>query len=472
MGVTVLAAVERLARSFAHDVISWRDGLSGWKAGRDEFLRTLKKSPQTLTRDVEAKLRSTLAHAFETVPYYRETWTAAGIDPSAFRQVGDLQRFPCVNKEIVKARKSSLVSSLHAEDTLDMELTGGTTGTQTSFYRDHACTVSRAGRQWGILGLCGYRPGMKRALVWGVHSDLPAGRANRTLKGWFREFARGQETLACTVMSEHDLTEYQRRVIDFGPDIMYGYPSAMEQLGRFITDRRLHPIRVKTIIATAERLATQQRSFLEQVYGGELFNLYCTREYGCVGFECDRHDGFHIDTESVFVEITRDGQPVAPGEIGEITITDLLNRGMPLIRSRTGDMGALAAAPCGCGSPLPLLKSLHGRVTDTLYRPDGSVVAGLMLPDLFADLPGIVAAQYVQTSIKALDVLLVVDDRYSKQVEQEAYRQVRELMGDEMEIRLVRVQEIRRNTRSGKYQEVICKVTAEEVRAYRKGATP
>jgi phenylacetate-CoA ligase len=232
----------------------------------------------------------------------------------------------------------------------------------------------------------------------------------------------------------------------------------MVQFARFLQLNDLEPIHVKTVITTAERLSANQRRFLREAYGGEVFAIYGTREYGCVGFECAKHDGFHIDIESVFLEIVNDGKAAEPGESGEITITDLLNYGMPFVRSQTGDRGMLAAERCECGSPLPVLKALEGRVADVLHRPDGSMVAGLMLTDLFADLPAIEAAQFVQDNVNALDVLLVAKTGFSSAVEDQVRKQVREIMGETITINVCRVPEISRNPRSGKYQEVICRV--------------
>lgn len=260
------------------------------------------------------------------------------------------------------------------------------------------------------------------------------------------------------------MEDYHRKLIRFRPEVLYGYPSALAQVGRFIQDRGLEPISVDTIITTAERLSDANRRQLIRMYGGKVFNLYCTREHGCIGFECDRHQGMHIDMGSVFMEIVRDGKRMEPGQPGEIVITDLFNYGMPFIRSRTGDKGIYSQQPCDCGSPLPLLKELHGRSSNLIYRPDGSVVPGLMLTDLFTDLSSIRFAQFVQENVKHLDVLLVVTEAFSEQVRTEVVRQVREIMGDEMEIRIKLVDEISRNPRSGKIQEFICKVDPRKAR--------
>ena len=455
--------LDKLLRSLAHDILDYRDRLSGWKLHRKEFLDDAGKNREFHVTESEAKLRNILVHAYETSPYYRKAWEAIGFRPSVVFNLDDLQQLPFLTKDIIREQKALLLSERFQRHELDISATGGTTGTQTSFYMNHACMISRVGRQRGILELCGYRCGMRRALVWGVHSDLPLQDVRGNFKQWFRQYASNQETLCCAVMNDQMMMDYHSRLLRFRPEVLYGYPSALTQLGRFIQDRGLEPILVNTIITTAERLSGANRRQLNRLFGGEVFNLYCTREHGCIGFECERHHGLHIDTGSIYMEIIKDGQRVMPGQPGEIVITDLFNYGMPFIRSRTGDMGMYSQRPCDCGSPLPLLKELHGRSSDLVYRPDGSVVPGLMLTDLFTDLPSIRFAQFVQDNVKQLDVLLVVTEAFSEQVQTVVARQVCEIMGNEIEIRIKLVNDISRNPRSGKIEELICKVDPRKV---------
>lgn len=462
MMIDALRRLDRLARSLAHDILCRRDKQSGWKLYRKAFLESISTERESLARDTEAKLRNLLIHAHETSPYYRMAWESIGFRPSVGFKSDDLQQLSFLTKDIIREQKALLVSKRFQRHELDISSTGGTTGTQTSFYMNHACMISRVGRQRGILELCGYRVGMRRALVWGVHSDLPPQNVRGNFKQRFRRYASNQETLCCTVMNDQMMMDYHARLLRFRPEVLYGYPSALAQLGRFIHDRGLEPILVNTIITTAERLSDANRRQLNRLFGAEVFNLYCTREHGCIGFECERHRGLHIDTGNIHMEIIKDGQRVEPGQPGEIVITDLLNYGMPFIRSRTGDMGMYSQQPCDCGSPLPLLKELHGRSSDLVYRPDGSVVPGLMLTDLFTDLPSIRFAQFVQENVKRLDVLLVVTEAFSEQVQTEVVRQVREIMGNKIEIRIKLVNDISRNPRSGKIEELICKVDPQK----------
>jgi phenylacetate-CoA ligase len=458
--MTSIAAggVDRLLRSTAYDVLCRRDRLSGWKGHRRAVLADSQRCPDELARSAESKLRNILRHAYETTPFYRESWDAAGFRPSDTTTAEDLTRLPFLTKDIIREQKPRLVSSRFRPDELDLSYTGGTTGTQTAFHLDHACAVARLGRQWGILELCGFRPGDRRGLVWGVHADLPPENLGGSLKRWFRQYASAQEVLRCTLMSKELLAEYHARLLRFRPSVLYGYPSALVELGTFIEERRLEPIAVKSILTTAERLSSVQRQFLERNFRGTVFNLYCTREYGCLGFECHKHQGLHIDSGSVLVEITHEDRRVEAGQTGEITVTDLLNYGMPFVRSRTGDSAALATRPCECGSPLPLLTSFDGRATDLIYRPDGSVVPGLMFCDLFMDLPSIRFAQFVQEKPRELNVYVVVTADHSGAADERAIAQVQELVGRDMLVHLKRVPEITRTERSGKFREVICTI--------------
>lgn len=429
----------RALRALALDFLRRRDGLAGWTQARGEFLRSVRKPPQVLQADVQERLRRIIEHAFTTSPYYREL-TGGRVPP--------LADIPFMTKDILKASKSAMISDRFREADLVKDVTGGTTGTQTSFYRDRACTVSRVGRQAGVLEFSGYRAGMPRGLIWGVNADLAAPPTHWTFRRWLRDFANHQAVLPCAVMTEEGMRAYHARLLRFRPAVLYGYPNAMVQFGRFVRDARLTPVAVPLIMTTAERLTPGQRRFLTEQFGGEVFNLYCTREYGCIGFECREHDGFHIDAESVHVEIVD----------GELVITDLLNYGMPFVRNRSGDRGTLAERPCRCGLALPRLQGLDGRVTDVIRRVDGSVVLGLILSDVFQDMPAIRASQFVQERLGAVTVRVVAPDGLSEADAAEALRQVREIVGAQMQVDLQRVPEIARNPRSGKYQEVISTV--------------
>jgi phenylacetate-CoA ligase len=451
----MINAISRMVRAAAFDVVARRDGQAGWKRGRNEFRVDAAQDAARLQAGAESRLERILRHAQATSPYYRESFRSVGITDAAMLDANALTRLPFVTKDIIRERREDLRSAQYPEAQLLKSTTGGTTGVQTTFYLDKACALTRVGRQWGILESLGYSPGMRRGLVWGVHADVRGLDAAASLKRRFRRFGSGDEVMCCTVMSDELMSDYHGRLRKFRPEVLYAYPSALARFGAFIQERGLAPIRVDRIFTTAERLTPQTRAQLTHTFGGEVFNLYCTREYGCIAFECSEHRGMHLDIGSGFIEICDERGPVPPGESGEIVMTDLLNRGMPLIRSRTADYGSLSTEPCPCGSPFPLLASLDGRSTHMVHLPDGSTVAGLMLADLFTDLPAVRIAQFVQHTPAQLRLLLVLSEPLTPELTRAVIAETRTIVGSQIHIDVEQVDDLPRNPRSGKIPEVI-----------------
>jgi phenylacetate-coenzyme A ligase PaaK-like adenylate-forming protein len=82
-----------------------------------------------------------------------------------------------------------------------------------------------------------------------------------------------------------------------------------------------------------------------------------------------------VPAEVVFLEVVDDsGAPAPPGSAGQVLLTTLRNRVMPLLRYRIGDLASMAETPCGCGRSLPVVAAIHGRANDLLRAADGSPV--------------------------------------------------------------------------------------------------
>jgi phenylacetate-CoA ligase len=254
------------------------------------------------------------------------------------------------------------------------------------------------------------------------------------------------------------MREYHDRLKRFQPDVLYGYPNAIREFAEYIQGEKLEPITVGKIFCTAEKLSEGTRKKLEEVFSGEVFNLYNTREHGCIGFECRKHNGFHIDIGNVHVEIMEDGKPVPAGQPGEIVVTDLLNYGMPFIRSRIGDRGALSPETCDCGINLPLLSSLEGRESDVLIMPDGSKVAGLMMLDMFEDVETIKNIQIIQESLHEITINLETTEEMTDKFKGYVKSQAMKFIGEDVNIVVNKVVKIPKSPISGKTREVVCKI--------------
>ncbi len=448
--------VGRCARAVVLLLRSARDGWTHQRRYARQFLGMAALNKAALAARQLDILKSILCHAHRSSPYYREAWNSIGFTPEGLRSGADLTQLPVLTKDIIERERDRLVSAAFQKNQLITSYTGGSSGTPTLFYRDRRCTSQRFGRQLGILRRCGFLIGDRCGLVWGAHQDLAGSRGDRGWKHRLLNLFRTREVLDCSVMRDELLEDFHQRLRYFRPKVLYGYPNALCHLARYLQERAGADIRVERIFCTAERLSEAQRAFLHSVFGGEVFNLYCTREHGCIGFECEQHRGLHIDAGSVYVEVVTDGRPARPGEVGELLVTDLLNFGMPFVRYRIGDRGALSPEPCPCGSGLPLLQCLEGRVSDLLYRSDGCTVAGVLLLDLCEDVPQVRNVQIIQRSLEELSFRIEPGEGYDANIERKIEREARKCLGDSMRITFEPVGKIDRNPNSGKFQDVIC----------------
>ena len=108
------------------------------------------------------------------------------------------------------------------------------------------------------------------------------------------------------------------------------------------------------------------------------------------------------------MEVIQGERSAAPGELGEIVITNLDALSMPFIRYRTGDVGALDAKLCPCGLAFPLLRSIEGRSSDFLLANDGKLIHGESVTHVMRQLVGVAAFRVIQETLESIELQIVL----------------------------------------------------------------
>ncbi|HET6572575.1 MAG TPA: phenylacetate--CoA ligase family protein, partial [Fimbriiglobus sp.] len=203
--------------------------LVAWKRGSRhlEYLRHLERTqfdqPEVVrARQLEA-LQKTLRHAFETVPYYRRTWAAAGVHPSDVKSLDDLKHFPVVAKADIRAAGDDLLSTAYDKEKLRVKKTSGSTGVplviridEPSVQWKYACTL-RAD-QWS-----GYRLGQRVAKVWGNPEYRHFGLRGR-VTNWLVDRAVYLDTIHLTAARIREFTATVRR---HRPGLLFGHAHSL-----------------------------------------------------------------------------------------------------------------------------------------------------------------------------------------------------------------------------------------------------
>src|SRR6185312_9482746 len=112
----------------------------------------------------------------------------------------------------------------------------------------------------------------------------------------------------------------------------------------------------------------------------------------------------------------REGGPGGVGlRPGPLLVTDLVNRGMPLIRYQVGDVVVPSSRQCKCGRGLPLIERVEGRDADYVVTPAGQLISGISLTENFAlHITGAAQVQVVQETTTFLRIRMVKDATFTE----------------------------------------------------------
>lgn len=237
-----------------------------------------------------------------------------------------------------------------------------------------------------------------------------------------------------------------------------GLPSALTMLARHIRAKHPdapHPL-VPFVKLGGEQVYPFQRQELERHFGARVVEFYGCTEVGPIAAQCPA-GSMHIMADNVRVEIFKDGELAGPGEFGDIVVTTLSNRAMPLVRCRIGDSGRISPEPCVCGRPYPVLQDLIGRAADVFVTADGRKVHGSMLGrELSTVLASTPVGLIRQVSFQQIDPLrwkvwVESDGGFDQSVASRIAKAVRAHFGARCEVELERVPVVPREP-SGKFR--------------------
>ncbi|GGS60904.1 phenylacetate--CoA ligase PaaK [Streptomyces cinerochromogenes] len=285
------------------------------------------------------RLRTTLRHAYENVPFYRKSFDKAGVRPEDCRSLADLARFPFTTKADLRENYPYGMFAVPRERIRRLHASSGTTGRPTVVgYTDNdlslwADMVARS------IRAAGGRPGDV------VHVAYGYGLFTGGLGAHY-----GAERLGCTVVpASGGMTARQVQLIqDLRPSVIMVTPSYMltllDEFERQGVDPRGTSLRVG--VFGAEPWTEQMRREIEERCAIDAVDIYGLSEVIGPGVaqECaETKDGLHVWEDHFYPEIVDPitGEVLPEGEKGELVFTSLTKEAMPVVRYRTRDLTRL-----------------------------------------------------------------------------------------------------------------------------------
>jgi len=350
------------------------------------------------------RLRATLQNACDNVPFYRKKLEEAGVKPGDVTCHGDLADLPFTTKIDLRDHYPFGMFARPREQIVRVHASSGTTGNPTTVgYTRHDIAV------WGdliarTLAAGGVRPGdlLQNAYGYGLFTGgLGAHYGAEALGATVIPISGGNADRQIMVMKDFRVT-----AICCTPSY---FVHLVERAGELGVDLRALPL--KAGIFGAEPWSDSMRRHIEQATGIKAYDIYGLSEIigPGVAAECSAQAGLHIFEDHFYPEIVdpRTGEPLPEGAEGELVITTLSKRAMPMIRYRTRDLSAFVTEPCPCGRTIRRIRRIGRRSDDMLIIRGVNVYPSQVESALLAVEGALPHYQIVLTREKGLDEMEV-----------------------------------------------------------------
>jgi phenylacetate-CoA ligase len=357
------------------------------------FLDRLQWDHKGLQKWEDDNVKKLVAHAYSSVPLYREIYDAHGVSVSGVRKTEDLPKLPVISKSrMKKAFPYETVSASVSNRRRRLTQTSGT-GQMFAFYDDRKARGFVIASRLLFESWMGLALGDKTVML----TDIPERRT----------ILLGEVRLPVSRLTRNPMAAV-RLIRSLRPASLVGDVSIVSSLAY----RTLHAgvdaeIGIRGITTISEVLLPNHRGIITEAFHSPVFDRYGLSEVaGYVAQECQEHHGLHVNTGLVKIEVLKDGQVCGPGETGRLIVTNLHNYAMPFIRYDAGDL-ATVGDECPCGRAFPVLARLEGRSPGWVLTKSFPISwTSFLVPILSMHVPLIEQFQFVQSKVGELTLLV------------------------------------------------------------------
>ncbi len=308
-------------------------------------------------------LKEITGYVYKNSPIYKGKLDSFGVSPKDIKGIDDIKKLPFTTKEDLRDNYPFKLFSAPTKKLSEIHVSSGTTGNPTvvGYTKDDL-------KLWGEViarALCcaGAVPGDMIQIAYGY--GLFTGGLG---------FHYGSLEMGLTVIpASSGQTKRQLKLMnDFKPRILACTPSYALFMVEEAKEMGLDPKESSWEIGIfgAEPWSESMRKEIEAKW-----DMLATDVYGLseiigpgVAQECHHKKGLHIFSDVFYPEVinSKTGQEVKEGTEGELVVTTLTKRGIPLLRYRTRDIVSITYEKCKCGRTSPRISKIKGRTDDML----------------------------------------------------------------------------------------------------------
>ncbi len=328
----------------------------------------------------EERLNNIINYSISNVPFYKNL-------PKA------ILKLPVLNKLNLRNNLSEFVSDLFKIKQLKVVVTSGSTGLPFKVFHNKA-KVNRNSAdtiKFGKIG--GFNIGTPLAYlkIWN----------NINKKSILMKTAQNIFPINVINLSDQSIVKMINQFNRKSNISFLAYPSALESISECVKRCNLDiKVKLNSIITMSEGISLEERKRIQEIFNCPVFARYSNVENGIIAQQTSmQSDRYLINSSSYYVEILNLDKdlPLENGQIGRIVVTDYFNKGMPMIRYDTGDIGSKIIITENRKTQ-EFLINVEGRKMDAIFNTKGELVSSFNITNGMWNYSELLQYQFIQKS--------------------------------------------------------------------------
>ena len=353
-----------------------------------EIERLYSLSEKELYEESEVKFLKIFRKAINKSPFYKKLYAEYGIYNNDVQSLSDISKLPIIDRQMVNQDPTKLLTI--PKFFMSKSHTSGTTGTPLTVYHDYFSVL----REQSYL----YVFRKRRGFTYGDKLVSLRGNLGRDL---FKLKVGMSNTLYLSSyqINQNTIKKYYDEILSFAPFAIEGYPSSLYNLCCFFKEKGWK-LSIPKCFTSSETLFDFQRNAIEETLNTELYDNYGNTERTISLNECFNHKGY----------FSQPGYSINEFQDDCVVTTSLINSSFPLIRYKVDDVILLNPVPSFANSELCKVKSIEGRIDDSIITKDGSLIT--RLGHLFKDIKNVKMAQIIQEEKGSILINIVPENDF------------------------------------------------------------
>ena len=394
-------------------------------------------------------IKEMLFYCINYVPYYRDYHNEQSKNNNWDPLV--LSNWPILEKDVVRNNPDRFISEKYNKADLVNIATSGTSGKPMSFwFSREALSYWYALYEHRIKVWNGVNEKDKWA-NFGGQLICEIGRGNPPF--WVYNFAMNQLYLSSYHLSSKNIRDYASALHYYKVKYVLGYVSSIFTIANEALKQSIELPKLSVVITNAEPLLEGQREVITKAFNCKVIQTYSGCEFSFSANENLNKDMF-VWPEAGKMEVQGEDGKIENYGKGELIVTGLINKAMPLIRYRVGDSIEILEADRDL-MPFDRIGQIFGRTDDLVVTSKGEKV-GRLDPVFKFDLK-IKEAQIIQEDFELFTVNVVPDIGFSQTDVSIITERLKDRVGKSVVVNVVSLSEIPRSA-NGKFKAVISKV--------------